>query len=376
MEQTNQYSYSVIRLWRTCPLAYSHKRKRTPTEETKPLLTGSLGHSVYEMYTKWCVEHARATDLDAAPALARKAFEVEQHERRRKRRAYPLTDVDFDEVYRDLVQPFLDSHMVDLKTFADAEMQVAVNGAFEEVGWFDDDVWFRAVIDLLEFPEPERARITDYKTGWNTDVDDLQMEVYAWILFGLYPGVQEVECVLDFTRFNIQKRTIYIRDPDAERIDVKVRELVARIEADTALAPTPGPHCLTCQYAHVCNAKVEPLLNGISTAEGAQKAVENISLLEAHLKREKDQLREWCKEHGNVTHNHVCWGQHAVGGLGFDNVGNFLEAAILDEVENPSRFLNVDGTRVKKLMKDGAFPEHLAAVAVNKRTVRFEGKKA
>ena len=370
------YSYSTINLWRTCPLAYRHRRKKTLTEETKPMLAGSLAHSIYEGYVLHCVRQKRSTDLDAAPALARKAFEAEQKERQRKRKPYPLTDVDFEEVYRDLVEPFLDSHMVDLKTYADAEMKLVVNGAFQEVGWFDDDVWFRAVLDLLEFPEPDLARITDYKTGWNTDVDDLQMEIYAWILFALYPGAQGVECILDFTRFNVQKRTTYVRDPDFDRIDAKVRNLIARIEADTALAPTPGPHCLTCQYAHVCDAKVKPTEGNVTTDEQARKAVENISLLEAQLKREKDALRAWCKDHGNVTHNGVCWGQHAVGGLGFDNVGAFLAAAADDGIENPSRFLNVDGTRVKKLMKDGALPEHLAAVAVNKRSVRFEGKKA
>jgi len=350
--------------------------KRTPTEETKPLLTGSLAHSIYEDYVLHCVQQKRSTDLDAAPALARRAFQRNRDNPRSPKKPYPLTDVDFDELYRDLVQPFLDSHMVDLMTYADAEMQVAVNGAFEEVGWFDDDVWFRAVLDLLEFPDPDLARITDYKTGWNTDVDDFQMEIYAWILFALYPGAQEVHCVLDFTRFNVQKRTRYVRDPDFDRIDAKVRELIARIEADTALAPTPGPQCLTCQYAHVCDAQVEPTEAAVTTDEQARKAVENISLLDAQLKREKDALRAWVKEHGNVTHNHVCWGQHAVGGLGFDNVGAFLAAAADDGIENPSRFLTVNGTRVKKLMKDGAFPEHLQAVAVNKRSVRFEGKKA
>jgi len=370
------YSYSTIRLYRQCPLACQLKRDgMVEAHETQIMLHGHLAHRIYQVYTEWCVSKRRATDLDAARALSQTALELARTEAERDGKTYPLTDHDLEAVNRDLVEPYLKTHLVDLSAFGGAEMQIALTYGLTHTAWDSDDAWFRAVIDLLEFPEDGVARITDYKTGYNTDVDDLQLEVYAWVVMALYPGVHTVETVVDFVRFNVHTVETYERAPDFERIDTKIREWTRRIEEDNVTAPTPGPHCLTCLYAHACDAKVEPRDGDITTLAEAEKAVENLSLHEARLKREKDALRTWCREHGPVTHNGVCYGQHGVGGPGFDDVEAFMEAAILDEVEDPSQYLAVNGTKARRLMEKGEYPEHLQAVAVNKRSVQFGGRK-
>ena len=77
------------------------------------------------------------------------------------------------------------------KRFADAEgekhgeMQLALNRKFEPTGWFDNDVFVRAVVDLLIIRD-KAAIIVDWKTGKVKD-DFTQLRLTAAILSRYMP---------------------------------------------------------------------------------------------------------------------------------------------------------------------------------------------
>jgi len=144
------------------------------------------------------------------------------------------------------------------------------------------------------------------------------------------------------------------------------------------MQPTPGPHCLACNYWRHCTAAVVPI-DALQTISDAHKAVENIALLDRDMVRQKAMLRLWVDQHGPVEHNGVIWANHPDGGYGFDDPEAFCGAVVDDpRVKRAWDFLNVDNTRARKKLanESGEFDGALGEVAVNKRRVRFGAKKA
>lgn len=359
------YSYSQINNWRTCPARLRFYRQKVQVPEPEIMQMGALAHSVYEAYFRHCMAENVPTDLMMLPTIAQQQYRDTADQYRRRRKPY-LSDEQFQSVLNELVLPFGETHMVNLNDIAEIEQQIAIRADMQPCEWLAPDVWFRGIVDLLEVPDDETLRIVDYKTGFAVESDALQMAIYAWLLFGLYPHVQWVECVFDYTRFNIRKPQQFGRS-QAPEIDAEVRQICSNIEADTEMAPAPGLHCLTCQYAHVCEAKTE-VPGAIESVQDAQKAVEAISLLERDLKGTKEALRLWCTANGNVEHNGTCWGFHAQGDRGFDDAAAFHDEARKLGLD-PFKYLSVNNTKAKRLLDD------LAHIAVPTRKTVFAGRK-
>ncbi len=371
------YSYTRINLSLTCLAAYDHYvNKKTPVTETEILQAGALAHEIFDDYTKWCHLNAVQTDITAIGEIARARYLHMRQVYAGKGKPF-LSEVAFENVIKYLIEPFAQSHSVDPDIFGNSELEIAFTEQLQPCEWLDSAVWFRLKIDRLDYLSGTVARVTDYKSGWNTDPDILQMEIYAWGLFAMYPSIQEVRIVHDYVRFNVQKEGVFYREADFDRIDAKVRGYIKNIEAVRIFDPQPGPHCQWCNYAHAC--KYKAMLPGtISTLEQAQKTVEAICFLDSQLKAHKDHLREWVKANGNVVWHGVEWGFHPVGGLGFDSAEAFFHAAKKDGIDNPFDYMSVSREKCKKFRdkKTDAYSGHLAQVAVNQRSVKFEGKKA
>lgn len=70
------------------------------------------------------------------------------------------------------------------------EQKLAINQNFQPVGFFADDAWFRAVIDVLIL-NPPVALMIDYKAGKILD-DSQQMALSATTVFAHYKEIEAV----------------------------------------------------------------------------------------------------------------------------------------------------------------------------------------
>lgn len=69
---------------------------------------------------------------------------------------------------------------------------------YEPCDFFDRDVWWRGVVDLLVLDDT-RAFLVDYKTGKNTRYADMkQLDLMAGALFVHYPHLTKVKSALAF----------------------------------------------------------------------------------------------------------------------------------------------------------------------------------
>lgn len=372
----NQYSYSRISAYLKCPLSYKfYLQRRKDIPEPEILQTGALAHAVYEAYARHCENLKVETDITAIAEIAKDVYDTTRIKYLKDYRQY-LGYEQYQAVLDDLVIPWANRTLFPVRPRG-IEVELCINKAGMETGWFDRDAWFRAKCDLIEFPKSaeDPVEIIDYKTGWSTDPDPLQARIYAWMLFGLLP-YDGVAVTFQFTRSGVEKGYSFDRC-EQDRLDAEVRKLIAQIEADTELNPTPGAACQYCQYAGLCTAKAAAP-DSIASIEDARETAAALALLDRDMKSAKERLRAWCVGNGPVEHGGTVWGFHAQGGPGFDDAKVFADACEVAGVD-PWEYLSVNGTKVKRLrLKNDEgfrFPE-LDAVAVNKRSTVFAGRKA
>lgn len=70
------------------------------------------------------------------------------------------------------------------------EHQVALDCNRLQTGWFDKNVWLRAVLDVLVLNE-DKAVVIDWKTG-KRKPDPTQLQLFAAVVMTVYPDVQQV----------------------------------------------------------------------------------------------------------------------------------------------------------------------------------------
>ena len=353
------YRYSSLSKYEMCPAAYKFMIDNTPTLDAAIMQDGSAAHRVYEAYATHCLEAGVDSDITMMPGIAH---------------ACGVTPG--SALYNAVVAPWLEAgHLFPKSEIIGVEEFIVINRKGEQVEPDAPDAWLHGTIDVLRtVPDDSSAmRIVDYKTGFSSDANPLQMRIYALLVMTAYPHINTVECEFDYTRFNVQRSKTITRD-EYEDIWSLVESIVNAIEADTEFAPRPGEHCLTCQWRHACKAAPE-CVNAIKCDDDARKAVEAISLLQRDLESQKDLLRAWCTERGPVTHNGVTWGHHAQGDDGFDDAKAFVDACDTAGIAQPFVFLSVNNTKAKKLRKRGTWPTPLAEILVNRRNTEFRGKK-
>lgn len=73
---------------------------------------------------------------------------------------------------------------------------------FEPCGFFDKDVWYRGIADLVII-NGDKARVIDYKTGKNAKyADTKQLDLMAGAIFIHFPEVQKVRAALAYVVSN------------------------------------------------------------------------------------------------------------------------------------------------------------------------------
>jgi hypothetical protein len=167
------WSYSSIGLFDQCPKKYYHLRviKDVVEPETEHLTYGKMVHEAAEKYIR-----------DGEQVPEKFSFIT------------PVLDVLKDIPGRKL-----------------CEHKLGLTEDLEPCGFFDKNVWFRGVVDLLIIQD-DLAHIVDYKTGKSAQyADTKQLELMALAVFKHFPLVERVKAGLaflvseDFVKANFTK---------------------------------------------------------------------------------------------------------------------------------------------------------------------------
>lgn len=129
-----------------------------------------------------------------------------------------------------------------------AELKLGIREDFSPCGFFDKDVWWRGIADLLII-NGHKAHCVDYKTGKSAKYADLkQLDLLAGAVFSHFPEVTVVKSALAFvvsgdfipkTHMRVEKRT-YL-----SVFDTQLEQLDAAMENGVFNAKT-GPLCGWC----------------------------------------------------------------------------------------------------------------------------------
>lgn len=148
------WSFSRIKAFETCPKQFYHVNvlKQFPYVETEAMRYGTEFHEAAEHFIR-----------DATPVPQRFAF------------AQPVLDALAAKPGRKL-----------------CEQKLGLNANLEACEFFDKDVWFRGIVDLLIIDDGV-ATVVDYKTGKSARYAEKgQLELMALAVFQHFPEVKTV----------------------------------------------------------------------------------------------------------------------------------------------------------------------------------------
>lgn len=132
------------------------------------------------------------------------------------------------------------------------ELKMAVDANGGPCDWFSEDVWIRAIADVLVV-DGDTAFCLDWKTGKVRD-DPTQLQLFACMVMFLYPEVNRVKTAFMWIKHNSSTQAEYTRDQlgslwgKFERKFLRVQEAV-----DLGFfEPRPNPLCNWCPARKVC----------------------------------------------------------------------------------------------------------------------------
>lgn len=160
MTKAGAWSYSRMKNFETCPKQYYHVTvlKEHPFQETAATRYGNEFHKAAEYFMR-----------DGTPVPERFSF----------------------------TQPILDS-LAAKPGKRHCELKMGLTADLEPCGFFDKNIWFRGIVDLL-IVDGDRAFIVDYKTGKSAKYADKgQLELMALCVFKHFPEVKRVKAGLVF----------------------------------------------------------------------------------------------------------------------------------------------------------------------------------
>jgi len=186
------WSYSSLSLFQQCPKKYYHLRvvKDVVEPETEALSYGTKVHEAAENFIKL-----------GTPLPPEYSF----------------------------MQPSLDS-LNKLPGEKMCEYRMGLTRSLEPCGFFDKDVWWRGVADLIVKGE-DKAWLVDYKTGKSSRyADTKQLEILSLALFKHFPEIKRVKAGLLFVVANDFVKVDY----EGEKSDAWVKWLEETSQLDKA----------------------------------------------------------------------------------------------------------------------------------------------
>lgn len=179
------WSYSSIKTFDQCPKKYYHlKVAKDVKDEGGPAAQyGTDLHSAAEEFVR-----------DGTPLPAKFSF----------------------------IQSLLDT-LVAIPGTKHCELKLGIRqtvDGFEPCGFFDKDVWYRGIVDLLVINDTT-AHMIDYKTGKNAKYADMkQLDLMAGALFVHYPKLNKIKSGLAYVASNEFPKKTHYRSGLAEYLGV------------------------------------------------------------------------------------------------------------------------------------------------------------
>lgn len=117
-------------------------------------------------------------------------------------------------------------------------------------GWFGDDVWFRAKVDLGLVYDDNTGEVIDHKTGKKYDTNEEQVELFSLSAFRRYPQLMEVTARLWYLDLADDNEVVreYTR-ADAAKIAKDWEKKVRPMFADRKFPPRPSQKCAWCAFS-------------------------------------------------------------------------------------------------------------------------------
>ena len=160
MSSKYTWSYSSISLFQQCPQKY------------------------YRLRVKKDITEPPAAHLDYGKEVHKAAED------------YVCNDKSLDPKYT-FIKPALDAFKL-LPGMKLCEYEMGLTKDFQPCGFFDPQVWFRGIADLLII-DGNHAHLVDYKTGKSSQyADTKQLELLALLVFKHFPHVQTIKAGLVF----------------------------------------------------------------------------------------------------------------------------------------------------------------------------------
>lgn len=342
------HSYSRLNDFGICPHRYRLKRDGVSDSSDRTMaLAGQMAHMFYDRYLSACKARQVAQAPELTAELTEKVYQACVAD------GEVLTLQDWTECVDKLILPWVQRTVVDYGSLIGTEFALAVDEALDACPFDSPSAWLRGVVDALYISD-DWCRLTDWKTGWDKDVNPDQMRCYALMVFSTFPHVRFITAEYVFTRFGVTV-PMSIRREELPDIEARITAQADRISAETAFPATPGRHCVSCGVSHACKARPEAI-GKIESLDEARQAVDMLSLYERDVSNMKDMLREWCRANGPVDSNGVEYGFHKKGDVSFQSVEKFVAACKAVGID-PGPYLKVDNVRAKKLHK--ALPDAL-----------------
>jgi len=170
------WSYSSIKTFDQCPKKYFHLKVAKDVKDTQgpEAAYGEAVHKAAEDYV-----------TDGTPIPEKFAY------------------------MRPIVEPLARKHG---DKFAELKLGLRKQGEeFEACDFFDEDVWYRGIVDLLIL-DGDRAWMVDYKTGKNAKYADMkQLDLMAGALFVRFPDLKTIKSGLAYVVSNEFPQKIHHR---------------------------------------------------------------------------------------------------------------------------------------------------------------------
>lgn len=216
-----RHSYSALKQFENCPKRYFHQRVEKTVKDVggEASLHGERVHKSFEDRIK------HGTPLPDA---------LRHHEQ--------------------TVQQLLDFALLRAWN-VEAEAELTVNSFYKPTGWWSDDAWLRAKLDLV-LRGKRAAALMDWKTGKRRP-DFLQMDIFAFMLFLHYPELEVVTTSFYWLPEQVADSKVYKRE-DEPALLVALTSRVHRIEtslAHQAWPAKPSGLCKFCPCASFCEFK-------------------------------------------------------------------------------------------------------------------------
>lgn len=128
------------------------------------------------------------------------------------------------------------------------EMKLCLNTSFEPVGWFADDAWVRAVVDLL-IVDGDTVTIVDWKTG-KIRIDWTQLQLTAAIVSRLMPEIKKFNMVFVWLAQSKLSSEVILKE-DIRDVWLELLPRVKEIETAKLTTSFPAAESGLCRWCPV-----------------------------------------------------------------------------------------------------------------------------